>query len=275
MYYLTMLAQAAAEATNNLPMGKFSLYQNILFYGLIMANYISPALKIFCIVHLIKNRHNYLWCFVILIIPYCGALTYLCTVVLPEICKYDNISNFQEYKKQLTQLKLELTLEDTVATRSKIAKIYLLLRDFQQARDFFLTCQQGAYKDDPFFYYGLARANYELGNFQDALNEINATMKDSYTDYLNERTLLKAKILDAMNMNQQALELYTSIANNISTQEALCRQAILLEKMGQTEDAKQIFSQISRNAQSMDKDAKKRENEWITLAKKHLKRLTK
>jgi hypothetical protein len=243
----------------------------------LLLSIISLVLLVICLVHAIRTRQDAWWFFIILFMPTFGPLVYLLAVLLPS-WKGERVftsaakRTSSSYRREIKNLELRLSQVDTVATRSELGDACLKAGDFAKAREYFLSCLQGNYRTNPYFWYGLAQACYELGLYDEALNAIDKTMQANYTDYKNDRVLLKAKTLAELNRDEEAISLFQEVANFIPTQEGLCRLGIILERNNRTEEAKQVFQKILRSSQAMTPKTRKREKQWIDTAKKQLQK---
>jgi len=264
-----MLGQAEAQPAA--PQGLFSTYLALMGIGSSIMSFVFLVLTVYCIVHVIRNGHDYWWIFLIFFMPMVGSLVYFFAVILPNAGAYKyHHKNDRDYKKDLMRLEGKLQQVDTIATRIELGETCLKLAMYEKARDYFNSCLKGAYANDAYSLYGVSQAEFGLGRFDDALSAIDRTFTDSYRDYLNERLLLKAKILDEQDKNEEALALYADVENKVSTQEAYGRHALLLEKMGKDKDAELVFRTILTNSSVMSSAALKREKQWIDMAKRKL-----
>jgi len=239
----------------------------------------SLVLLVVCLVHAIRTRQDAWWFFILFFMPAFGPLVYFMAVILPA-WKGDRVfSSTTErtpsfYRREIKKLELRLSQVDTIATRSELGDACLHAEDFAKAREYFLSCLQGNYRANPYFWYGLAQACHELELHGEALNAIDKTMQDHYTDYKNDRILLKAKILAALNRDQEAITLLTKVADLIPSQEALCRLGVILARNNLLDEAEQAFRKIIRNSQGMTTKTRRREKPWITTAQKQLQKRT-
>ena len=239
----------------------------------------SLVLLVVCLIHAIRTRQDAWWFFILFFMPAFGPLVYFMAVILPA-WKGDRVfSSTTErtpsfYRREIKKLELRLSQVDTIATRSELGDACLRAEDFAKAREYFLSCLQGNYRANPYFWYGLAQACHELGLHSEALNAIEKTMQANYSDYKNDRILLKAKILADLGRDQEAISLLAEIADLIPTQEGLCRLGVILARNNRADEAEQAFRKVLRNSQGMITKTRRREAPWVKAAQQHLQKHT-
>lgn len=126
----------------------------------------------------------------------------------------------------------------------------------------------GIYEDDPDIRFGLANVYYLQREHTESLATIQQIMERN-TDYKNpDMHLLFAKNLEQLNQLDQAKEQYSILADYYSGAEAKVRYALLLQKLGESEKANAIFSEIIQLSKVSGKHYKTMNKEWVSIAKR-------
>ncbi len=117
---------------------------------------------------------------------------------------------------------------------------------------------------------GLAQAQFASGDpsaSRATLDELIAENPD-----FNSRTghLLYARSLECEGNLSKAAEEYEALARYAAGPEATYRQALLLKRLGQPEQAQQLLRKLVEDAELQTRHARSLQKEWLDLAKKEL-----
>ncbi len=82
--------------------------------------------------------------------------------------------------------------------------------------------------------------------------------------------LLYARCLKSLEENEAALEEYKVLAGYYTGAEAKCRYALVLKKLGKTEQAQILFKEISDYGKDAPSFYRKAQKTWIDIANSHL-----
>jgi hypothetical protein len=264
-------AQVAAEPGSGSGGGGLGL----LVFGLFSMAFpfLAIVLQVVCIVHVIRNHRDFWWIFLILFFPYVGAIVYFFVEIYPSL-KRGRLAHTPyrggSARRRIRELEEVITYSDTVENRSELAAAYCEVGEFEKARRLYSECLTGLYENDPHLLFGLAKAHYGLGEAEQALKAVERTFRSEDRDYINERRLLRAKALEKLGRNDDALQAYAEIAGKLSGLEGRFRYAHLLAQTGNTEEARRLLNAMLTDAKRMSSLAKRREKKWIQLARKAL-----
>lgn len=236
---------------------------------------IGLLLTVFCLIHAIRTRQNFWWYMALFLLPPFGALIYLFAVIMKGQSssvsfQRPNSNDMGAMRRRIQELEASLAETDTIAVRSELGQAWLKLENFEQAKQYFESCLQGNFKNDPFILYGLAQACYGKGKFQDALTTLEKTFREDYRDYLDYRRFLQAKILAELERTQEALDIYANLGNTFLTPEFFCRQALLYNKLGEVDKANAFFLTATRQGEKLSPDELNAAQEWLKIAEMHL-----
>lgn len=79
-----------------------------------------------------------------------------------------------------------------------------------------------------------------------------------------------ARTLENMGEDSNALREYEEVANYYPGEEANCRYALLLKKMGCSQEATEIFNKIILRSRIRGRKNKSGERQWITVAQENI-----
>lgn len=230
------------------------------------------------IVHAAKTGRFWPWGFVILFLPGFGAAAYVLVELVPEW--------FGSVRGQQTRLRVaatfdptrryreltdQLELADTVATRAALAEECLTLGKFEEGSEHYSHILTLPIGDEPVFALGKARAQFGLGQTQEAVATLD-DLRARWPDYQSaDGHLLYARALEAAGRDDDALFEYRAVANYYPGAEASVRYGLLLDKVGRREEAQTVFADVLAKLKRAPKYVRRAQAEWIALAEKALR----
>lgn len=253
------------ESTN----GASLLFAYLLSWGW----YLLLPLQILSILHVVKTGRSAFWIWIILIAGPVGIPLYLILEVLPDIRRGEfSLGQFQRFRKptakQLRALRREIELSNSVKNRTNLADALLATGQYAEALAIYENCLGGVYQDDPALLWGVAQCAVELADWAKAESALAKLDAKKWADYRPQRTLLRARTAEGLGKLDQARSLFAAAAATHSGEEARCRQASLLLKLGEKEAARDIFAQIIQDTRRQGGSYKIRNKKWYELAKK-------
>ena len=221
------------------------------------------------------------WMYLIILVPIIGSVIYVLTEVLPEI-RYNStgrraasrIAGMIAPSDNMTKLRERLALLDSVENRQLLARECVNAGEYQEAIELYTSCLKGIYKDDPQLMLELANANYLYERYSDA-KDIFVRLREVHPDFRHaEGHLLFARTLDDMGEDWSALKEYKEVANYYPGEEAACRYALLLKKMGRRQEANEVFNKIIIRSRIRGRIRGRKntsgERQWIRTARENV-----
>jgi hypothetical protein len=244
-------------------------------YGLIIL-----VLQVVCVVHAAKTGRFWPWGYVVIFLPGFGALAYVLIELLPEW--FGSVQGQQARQrvvstldpgKRYRALTDQLEVTDTIANRSALAEECLELGKYQEALghyDHILSLPMG---DDAVYAFGKARAQFGLGQPQDAVATLD-DLRARWPDYQSaDAHLLYARALEDSGHTDEALAEYQAVANYFPGAEARVRYGVLLDKAGRQGEAKKLLTETLAGLKRAPKYVRSAQAEWMALAEKTLRGL--
>jgi hypothetical protein len=240
---------------------------------------LSILIQIACIVHVIQSGRHIVWVLIIFFFSLLGCLAYFLLEILPELTGNNRttpgatkrVLKSLEPKSDLKQLAQNLELSNSVENKVNLAKAYVLEGLYDEAIELYQNALSGIYQDDPSILLGLANALFYHQDYAQVKKTLTRLIETHPNFKSQEGHLLFARSLEALQENEAALEEYKVLDTYFSGYEAKCRYALLLQQLGHTEQAQELFKEIMDRAKQLPKNYRKIQKEWIDIASQHVK----
>ncbi|MGH8373289.1 MAG: tetratricopeptide repeat protein [Gammaproteobacteria bacterium] len=237
--------------------------------------YISLAIQLVLVVHAIKTGRNLFWVFIIVFFPLIGALAYLIIEVLPEIGNYRGarragrfVTSVVNPNGSIKKASQHLEVADTVQNSIALGTQYLDRSQFAEAREVFSRCRKGVHADDPVILLGLAKAQFGLAEYQDAIRSIEDIRQSNPTGRFPEAHLLYARAQEQLGDVDKARKEYEALCKYYPGPEPKCRLALILKASGDVEEARDLFKGIASESKIAGKHYNRLHKEWVSLARR-------
>ena len=233
------------------------------------------ALQVYCIVHVIRNNGRTFWIFPLLIAPVVSAIAYFIVEILPTLQQNRHVRTAKQQvvekldpERELRAARQQLDIADTMANRLRVADALTALGRHSEALPLY---QRGA-GARPDFRTGekLARSLYQNDRNDEALSVLDSLPKVFGQSDVDRTTLLRARILEDMGRNDEALDLYSEIMDRLPGDEARCRYAALLLKVGRKGEAVRVLEEVEQRMKYIDRHTKASNSPMYDWAMKEL-----
>jgi len=233
---------------------------------------VQIIIQVYFAVHAARTG-RYWWIFIILFFPIIGSLIYFFVEYLPELqiaAKLKNPRNVNP-AKQIKQLQQELEITDSIKNRMDLAEAYFHAGEYQASIDLLEKSLVGVNAKDPHILEGLCFSCFHNRNFEKTKKYLSELEEATDGKLANNLRLMRARTHEALGKEEAALKEYQSIINICTGEEARCRYALLLKKLGQRERARELFEEIIKNAKLYPRQYSKFQSEWVNIAKEQIK----
>lgn len=238
---------------------------------------LSLALDALCIIHAARARQPYYWFMIILMLPTIGAVIYFFMEMLPDIQHSraarqaaSDIRKVIDPERELRDATAALRLTDTAENRKRLAEALLIKERYDEAATMYESALQGVHADDTALLMGLARARFGAQDYAgvcEALDRLRAAHPDLQSSELH---LLYARSREGLGALDEALVEYEALANYYPGEEARCRYALLLQRLGRPEEARAQFEQVVTSVETGPKPYFRAQRDWYNAAKSNL-----
>ena len=229
------------------------------------------------IYHAAKTGRLQPWAFIILMVPFIGALAYIVVELVPEWFgspgaqqARKRVANRLDPEKRYRELSDQLANTDTIANRAALAAECQMIARFDEAErhyDHILNLPMGG---EPAYALGKAQAQFDRNRPAEALATLDDLQK-RWPDFQSaEGHLLYARALAEIGRVDQALEEFHAVAAYFPGAEARVRYGMLLRMVGRTAEARVVFNELLIQMRRAPKYLRDAQAEWLAIAEKQL-----
>ena len=230
-----------------------------------------------CIIHAIKTgRINY-WLMILVLLPGIGSLAYLFFEVMPQAKDSRTgrkvaakVTHAINPDRALREHLANLDTADTAENKRLVAEEYIKRDQWDDAIALYRSALVGPLASDPALLMGLSRGLFGKGDFQGALDTLDALQRDNPGYQSREGHMVYARSLEMLGRTREAAEEYHSLVGYANGPEAQVRYGLLMKALGQAGQAEAAFrgvlKEYSRRARALDPD----DREWLALAERQL-----
>jgi hypothetical protein len=233
------------------------------------------ALQVYCIVDVIRRGRSSLWIMALVFLPVASALAYFFVEILPGLQGNRHVRGARQKlvekldpERELRAAQQALDVADTMANRLRVADALTALGRHSEALPLY---QRGA-GPRPDFRTGekLARSLFLNDKPGEALTVVDALPKVMGQSDRDRAALLRARILEDLGRNDQAIEHYAEVVERVPGDEARCRYAALLLKVGRKEEARRLLEDVEHRMKYLDRHTRMSEAQMYEWAMREL-----
>lgn len=235
-------------------------------------------IQVVLIVHVIKTGRNFLWIWVLLLLPAgIGGLAYLAVEILPELFRSRTaqrtargLRRAMDPGAQLRRYENEARVTGNVASRQRYAEELVRHQRYDEAIAQYQQALGGLYEHDPNLMLGLAQAQFGKGDAPAARTTLDELIRQNPGFRSPDGHLLYARALEAEGNIPKALEEYRVLAPSYPGAEAAVRYAQLLESQGQRAEAQRVARELLEQARIAPGHYRRAQRAWLDAAQKLL-----
>jgi hypothetical protein len=240
---------------------------------------VSLAIMVVAIVHAVRSG-NFLWVYVIIFIPGLGSLIYFAVEILPGFFRGRTAQRARagatavlDPNRDYRQALRDAEMVGSVDAKRALAEQYIQRGQVGQGIALYESVlQQPMFKDDPVLLLGLARAQLQIGDGPAAQATLDQLQAADPKYQSADAHMIYARALELQGKNQDALAEYKALVRYASGEEARTRYAQLLEKTGDIEAAREVYTQVVKNLDHAQRHYRASQKEWGAIARAALKR---
>jgi hypothetical protein len=236
--------------------------------------------------HCIRSGRSPLWLMALAVASFASFLAtlavwgaYLIFAVIPDLLNSHGMRRFRfnvaraaDPGRGYREKKRQVEMVGSVDAKRDLAEESLNRGLYAEAIELYQSAMQGPLGGaDPVLLRGLGRARLLSGDGAEAeklflqMKEVDPAAFDADVE------LDFARALEIQGKNDAAIRQYQAVAPRYSGEEARCRCALLLEKLGRDAEAQTMFREILASVKDAPRYYRSRQSEWTRVARQHLK----
>ena len=229
--------------------------------------------------HVMRTGRSYLWILAIVLIPPpLGWIAYGVFALIPEAMGSagarrfaDDVVNSVDPGRAYREKKREVEQVGSVNSKRALAEESIKRGLFKEAIDLYESAMTGPLgAQDTALLHGLARARLLAGDGAGAQAGFEALKQADPAAFNADAELDYARALALQDKTDAALAQYEKILPRYPGEEARCRYALLLQKLGQEERARRVFREIVESVKGAPGYYRRRQREWTAIARKNI-----
>ncbi len=236
---------------------------------------LSLIVQVALVVHVLKTGRNMSWIFILLFFPLVGTLAYLIVELLPEWTNSRTAHTLRRSVAKsvnpdgdLRRATQQLAVADTVQNAMTLASLLMDKQRYDEAEALYARYLKGINASDPLLLLGIARAQFAQGKFEAAEQSLD-TLRQKNPEFRSpEGHLLYARTQDELGRSDAAIHEYDALRRYYSGPEPTCRLALLLQKRGDHDQARELFQGIVDESQVAGKHYNSVHREWVAMARR-------
>ena len=238
---------------------------------------VSTIVAAILIIHVLKTGRDFRWIFLLIFLPYVGALIYVIMEILPALTgglgaqrAARRVGKLVDPERSLRQYQLDYERSRNVDTATRLANELVREGRYDDAIKVCEESRGGVFADDPTLLMALASALFAKREFGKAIETLDSLREKNPQFRSADGHLLYARALEEEGRTAEAVEEYEALARYYPGVEARVRLAQLQQKSGNADTAQRLFRQIVEDARLAPRHFQRAQREWIDIAKKAL-----
>jgi hypothetical protein len=227
--------------------------------------------------HVIRSGRSYLWILPIMFVPLIGCIAYLLFAIVPDMARSssarrlaDDVVNTVDPGRGYREKKRQVEMVGSAQAKRELADECIRRGYFHDAIDLYERALGGGFENDPAMLHGLARAKLLAGDGAGAQAAYERLKAADPVAFSAEAELDYARALALQGKNDEAMLQYEKVLPKYPGEEARCRYALLLLKLGQKERAQRVFREIVESVRGAPSYYRSRQREWLKIARQNL-----
>ena len=234
--------------------------------------YLTTAFQVLMVIHWVRNRPEFYWLWIIILLGPLGSAIYLFVEVLPGMrWKLPAIERL-ERRRRRQYLERVVTDSPTQESLAQLARICAIEGEHKRAAELY---GEAIRRDphDPESLFGRGKALLELGSPSDAIPDLRAAVEQEPAHAFYQAAVTLAEAYEASGDDQLAEQTYQSILGRTTVSAAYYGYARLLAKRGETAQARAQLKQILDKQPGLPRYLRRQERPWVRKASAMLKEL--
>lgn len=236
---------------------------------------LSLIVSVAMCVHVVRTNQSMYWLWIILAIPWLGALVYLFAVILPGLSQGPAARRLAQGAREAIDPTREYrearaACEDspTVHNRMRLARAAAALGRHDEAQHLYGEAAQGIHAEDPTLLLGRAVSLIELGRDAEALDLLDRLGKDGDRGRTPAAALALGRAYEGLGRMSEADVAYEWAAGRLPGLEGVGRYAAFLARQGRRREAEDAIAEMDRRIAKANPQFRREGRAWRDLAVK-------
>ena len=220
-----------------------------------MTYYLIVAFQAFCIYHLIKNKNNFYWIFLIIFLPVVGCVIYLATQVYSKRDGekiQENFTTIINPTKKIKDLENRLEFSETYQNRVNLADAHFALKDYPNAIVHYKIALEDNTQNDYHVQKHLILSYYHQGDYETVIADSERLLHTLEFDKAQLKYVYGSS-LEKLGRTDEALVQLRTIDKPYSNYPERLALIQFLMKQEQKSEAKDILNEVYAEIQNMTK----------------------
>jgi hypothetical protein len=234
---------------------------------------LSFIVSIVLCVHAVRTNQNMYWLWIILMIPWLGALVYLVAVFLPDVMGGTTARRMGaatraalDPERDYRAAKSAHDDSPTVGNAMRMAAAAASLGRYDQAEQLYADAARGIHADDPTLLLGRANALLELNRFDDALGVLEQLGHNVDQGRTPQAALALGRACEGVGRITEADTAYAWAAERMPGLEAMARYAAFMAHHGRRAEAEAMVADIDKRIARIKGPLRGEARGWRDLA---------
>jgi hypothetical protein len=228
--------------------------------------------------HVIRTGRPWWWVLVIGFLGPIGWAAYVVVELVPEMFGSasarrfaDNVANIADPGRDYREKLRDVERVGSADAKRAFAEECIKRGRFQDAVEMYQSAMNGPLgENDPVLLRGIARAKLLAGDGNGSVIAFENLKKLDKAAFDADVELDYARALDLVGRTEDALRQYELVVPRYPGEEARCRYAVLLKKLGRDDRAQALFREIVDAVRHAPGYYRSRQREWYRIAKDQL-----
>ena len=234
---------------------------------------LSLIISIALCVHAVRTNQNMYWLWIILAIPWLGALVYFVAIVLPEMLGGSTARRVSvatraalDPERDYRTAKRAHDDSPTVGNAMRMAAAAADLGRFDEAERLYGDAARGIHADDPTLLLGRANALLELNRYEEALGVLEALGHNLDQGRTPQAALALGRACEGVGRITEADTAYAWAAERMPGLEAMARYAAFMARHGRRPEAEALVADIDKRIARIKGPLRGEARGWRDLA---------
>jgi hypothetical protein len=234
---------------------------------------LSLIFSIALCVHAVRTNQNMYWLWIILAIPWLGALVYFVAIVLPEMLGGSTARRVSvatraalDPERDYRTAKKAHDDSPTVGNAMRMAAAAAQLGRYDEAERLYAESARGIHADDPTLLLGRANALLEMNRYDDALEVLEQLGHNIDQGRTPQAALALGRACEGAGRIAEADAAYAWAAERMPGLEAMARYAAFMARHGRRAEAEAMVADIDKRVARIKGALRGEARGWRDLA---------